>query len=308
MLRPSYWIFPIISGLVWLGTLLGLLIWWCVDADFAKYPSMEPTQTIAYISDVGAQKLKPLFITGCVITTIFLDISFLSDRWLRHRGRLVPNTTVSEKVLSGLTILFALVGTVGLILLSIFDTLRHPKLHDVFLLLFMAGYVLSAIFICWEYQRLGKHHKTHRVLAISFWIKLVFIIVEVILAIAFGVCNFKHASNAAAVLEWAIAFIFSFYVFSFYVDLFPAVHTRHAGHGSNQGFKSADPAVRRQADRDMEEAGSDRHLNGPFDHRDGGRHSDNGYADGHVDGGYHGQNGGRYANGYANGRGPHNNF
>lgn len=116
---------------------------------------MEPTQSIAYISDVGAQKLKPLFITGCVVTTIFLDLSFLSDRWLRHRGRLVPNTTIGEKVLSGLTIVFAIIGTAGLILLSIFDTLRHPRLHDIFLLLFIAGYIISAIFICAEYQRLG---------------------------------------------------------------------------------------------------------------------------------------------------------
>ena len=117
---------------------------------------MDPKQNIAYISDVGASNLKPLFIAGCVITTIFLDISFLSDRWLRHRGRLVPNSTTGEKALSALTIVFAILGTVGLILLSIFDTARHPKLHDVFLLLFIAGYILSAIFICWEYQRLGN--------------------------------------------------------------------------------------------------------------------------------------------------------
>lgn len=172
MLRLSYWVctfilslisqthtaqvFPIISGFMWLGTLLGLLIFWCVDEHRAHYASMDPRQTIAYISDVGATRLKPLFITGCVITTIFLDISFLSDRWLRHRGRLVPETTKGQKVLSALTIFWALVGTAGLILLSIFDTLRHPKLHDIFLLLFMGGYVLSAIFICWEYQRLGR--------------------------------------------------------------------------------------------------------------------------------------------------------
>lgn len=117
---------------------------------------MDPKQNIAYISDVGASNLKPLFIAGCVITTVFLDISFLSDRWLRHRGRLVPNATTGEKALSALTIVFAILGTVGLILLSIFDTARHPKLHDVFLLLFIAGYILSAIFICWEYQRLGN--------------------------------------------------------------------------------------------------------------------------------------------------------
>jgi FtsH-binding integral membrane protein len=155
MLRLSYWVFPIVAGVVWLGTLLGLLLYWSVETDGMKYSSMSPDQHIAYISDVGADRLKPLFVTGCVLTTILLDISFGADRYLRHKGRLVPNASTTEKVLSGLTIFFAVIGTVGLILLSIFDTAREPKLHDVFLLFFIAGYVFSAIFICWEYQRLG---------------------------------------------------------------------------------------------------------------------------------------------------------
>ena len=134
--------------------LLGLLIHWNVTGR-PQYPSMGAGQTIAYISDVGAESLKPLFIAGSCVTTIFLDASFLSERWLRHRGRLAQNLSRTEKVLSGLSMAFALLGTAGLILLSIFDTLRHPTLHDIFLLLFMVGYVLSAIFICWEYQRLG---------------------------------------------------------------------------------------------------------------------------------------------------------
>jgi len=227
----SYWVFPLISGFCWLGMLLGLLIHWNVDGR-PHYPSMDANQTIAYISDVGAQSLKPLFIAGSCVTTIFLDLSFLSERWLRHRGRLARNTTLTEKVLSGLSMGFAVIGTAGLILLSIFDTLRHPTLHDIFLLLFIAGFVISAIFICWEYQRLGIHFRQHRILRISFWIKLTFILVEVVLAIAFGVCNFKNKYNAAGVLEWAIAFIFTFYVFSFFIDLIPAVHTKHSARKS----------------------------------------------------------------------------
>lgn len=116
---------------------------------------MQDNQTIAYISDVGAAELKPLFVAGCIITTIFLDLSFGSDRWLRHKGRLVPNTSRGEKILSGLTILFAIIGTVGLTCLSGFDTAHYPIMHDIFLLLFIGGYLISAIFICWEYQRLG---------------------------------------------------------------------------------------------------------------------------------------------------------
>lgn len=133
---------------------IAMLVVWNVEGK-PIYPSMDPGQTIAYISDVGAEGLKPLFITGSVITTIFLDLSFVSERWLRHRGRLARNNTAIEKVLSGLSMVFAVVGTVGLICLGIFDTLRHPQLHDIFLLLFLAGYVFSAVLICWEYQRLG---------------------------------------------------------------------------------------------------------------------------------------------------------
>lgn len=134
--------------------LIAMLVVWNVEGR-PHYASMGERQSIAYISDVGAQGLKPLFIAASCVMVVFLDLSFISERWLRHRGRLARNRTVTEKVLTSLSLVCALVGTVGLICLTIFDTLRHPHLHDVFLILFMAGYLLSAIFICWEYQRLG---------------------------------------------------------------------------------------------------------------------------------------------------------
>lgn len=115
---------------------------------------MSENATIPYISNVGAHMLKPLFITGCALTTIFFDLSFAADRWLRHTRRLAPNTSTGEKVLKSLTIVFAVVGTAGLILLSVFDTWRHNILHNIFLGLFIGGYILSAIFICWEYRLL----------------------------------------------------------------------------------------------------------------------------------------------------------
>jgi hypothetical protein len=43
--------------------------------------------------------------------------------------------------------------------------------------------VLSAVFICAQYWRLGVHFKTYRNLRISYWMKLVFIVIEVGLAI-----------------------------------------------------------------------------------------------------------------------------
>jgi len=232
----SYWIFPLISACVWLGMLLAMFIDW-EAIGHPIYPSMEKGQTIAYISDVGAEGLKPLFIAGCVVTTVFLDLSFASERWLRHKGVLARNIEKWERIFSICSIVAALAGTLGLILLSIFDTLRHHHLHDAFLCLFIAGYVVSAIFICAEYQRLGIHYRNHRVLRISFWIKLAFILVEVAMAIGFGVCNTTGHRNAAAVLEWLIALIFTFYVLSFLIDLLPSVRTKHH---IPQGLQSAE--------------------------------------------------------------------
>ena len=60
--------------------------------------------------------------------------------------RLLPNMYKRERVMSTLAILGAFIGGMGLILLSIFDTKRHPSLHRVFLLVFMVGVALSAIF------------------------------------------------------------------------------------------------------------------------------------------------------------------
>jgi len=138
---------------------------------------------LSYISDTGAYSLKPLFIAGSTITVVLLDASLIAERWLRHRGKLARNTSWAEKSFSIIAIIAGIAGALGLILLSIFDTYRHPTLHDHFLILFIVGYVVSAIFVCAEYQRLGIHFRQHRILRASFWLKLFFIIVEVALAI-----------------------------------------------------------------------------------------------------------------------------
>lgn len=93
-----------------------------------------------------------------------------------------------------------------------------------------AGYLISAILICAEYLRLGIFYRSqHRILLTSFFIKLFFVVIEVGLAIAFGVCvrsDDTSMKDPGAVLEWAIAFVFTGYILSFVVDLLPSVRTR----------------------------------------------------------------------------------
>lgn len=97
---------------------------------------------------------------------------------------------------------------------------------------------------------------------ISFWAKLFFIAVEVILTVAFGVCNLKGRYNAAAVLEWAIAFIFTFYVLSFAVDLWPAVSNRRSGVFQSSSMCQPQYVEPAAMTREMEEGESDRGLMG----------------------------------------------
>ncbi|KAL2003466.1 hypothetical protein VTN02DRAFT_3777 [Thermoascus thermophilus] len=224
----SFWLFPVISSFMWIAMLLAMLGNWAVR-DTPIYPSMERGQTIAYISDIGAEGLKPLFIAGSCVTVVFLDLSFLAERWLRHAGQLVPNKGRLDKFFAVASIFFSIAGALGLILLSIYDTLRHPSKHVGFLIMFMVSYLISALCLCAEYLRLGIYYRSqHRILFISFWIKLSFVVIEVALAIGFGVCSHHpHRRNASAVLEWVIALVFTFYIFSFIIDLLPSVRTRH---------------------------------------------------------------------------------
>lgn len=221
----SYWVLPTISACAWLGMLIAMITVWATSSN-RQLPSMDPGQKIAYISDVGAFSLKPLFIACSAVTAVCLDLGLVAERWLRHTGRLAPNTSVTQKVLSIFSLFFAFAGAAGLICLTIFDTYRHDTVHNICLLIFIGGYVISAIFLCAEYQRLGIHYRHHRVLALSFWIKLAFIFIEMILAIVFASTSYTRHRNVAAVFEWAVSFIFTFYALSFIVDLWPSVRTK----------------------------------------------------------------------------------
>ena len=61
--------------------------------------------------------------------------------------------------------------------------------------------------------------------------------------LAFGSLNFKNKYNAAAVLEWSIAFIFTFYVLSFFIDLLPAVTSKRHRFSETQMQQEANDPI-----------------------------------------------------------------
>jgi hypothetical protein len=99
----------------------------------------------SYISDVAATYLKPLFIAMGTASVVLFTFGFVTERWLRHRGRLAHNTSWAQKILSICAIITGIAGAVGLILVTVFDTIHHKRLHNGFLVLFM--YVLHLLYL-----------------------------------------------------------------------------------------------------------------------------------------------------------------
>jgi hypothetical protein len=70
---------------------------------------------------------------------------------------------------------------------SSFDTLRHSSLHRLFLLIFMVGVALSAVFSIIEFRWIAKDFKGARRLRRAYIMKGIIAGILIILAIAFGV-------------------------------------------------------------------------------------------------------------------------
>ncbi|KAB8304611.1 hypothetical protein EYC80_003987 [Monilinia laxa] len=183
---------------------------------------------VPYVSDIGATKeMQPMFIIGCVLTTFLLAGCFIAERALRHKGRLARNTDTTEKVVAYLSIVSAVIGSMGLIFLSIFDVCRYKKVHNTMVGFFIGGYAVSAVFQFWEHYRMGcKYRDTHANLVISAYTKLVFIGIEGVLGIAYWYVFMAQNWDAGAAIEWAVSYVFCFYILSYLFDFLPALTTK----------------------------------------------------------------------------------
>ncbi|KAH7333609.1 Frag1/DRAM/Sfk1 family-domain-containing protein [Rhizoctonia solani] len=218
------WQFPLAAAFMWTATLTAMIITWAAEGK-PVYASQDGS--IPYISDIGASFLKPLFVVGSVITGLGFFLTVLAERVYREKGRLLPNIRRRGRVMGIISCICALIAAAGLSLLAGFDTLRHTTLHRLFLLIFMLGTVLSAIATTVEFlvlRREARHAAGLMVQGLtgSYIAKLVIVVMEVGLSISFGITMYKSSNEVAAVLEWTIAYIFVFFLLSFYFDLRPA--------------------------------------------------------------------------------------
>ncbi|KAF7888400.1 uncharacterized protein EAF02_002941 [Botrytis sinoallii] len=235
----SYWMIPTASAIIWFTTLNALLGAFIVFPPHdhlnstiparPPYPSMASQfHSVPYVSDIGATKeMQPIFIIGCVLTTFLLAGCFVAERTLRHKGRLARNTDKTERVVAYLSIVSAVVGSVGLIFLSIFDVFRFRTIHNIMVGLFISGYAFSAFCQFWEHYRMGcKYRDTHANLMVSAYTKLAFLALEGILGLAYWYVFIAKNWDAGAAIEWAVSYVFCFYILSYLFDFLPALSTK----------------------------------------------------------------------------------
>ncbi|WWC60534.1 uncharacterized protein I303_103108 [Kwoniella dejecticola CBS 10117] len=230
-----YVLFPILAALTWLGGILALLGLWVKDGK----PRYQPDEaSVVFISDVGATHQKT-FIGICCVTAGFYILSLFAERWLRHVDRLPTDLRKREKIFDWLAIVFCIIGSAGLVLLSAFNAFDHSTIHWTMTLVFIVGVALSAIFQSAEVWSLHKDHPDRKSLRRNSILKLTVVIIAIACAIAFGAtysicggnatpykshtaatCN--RVTSAAAALEWTVSFILVFYFLTIAADLWPA--------------------------------------------------------------------------------------
>lgn len=125
------------------------------------------------------------------------------------------------------------------------------------------------------------------------------------MAIVFAICTFKKYKNVGAIFEWIIALVFTCYVLTFFVDLYPAWHAKQAISNEEMGTVDAGDYRNEYAGAyEAQDHGAVPQAVPPprsdFDSRNGTMSSDYDYINGAAGGGSMSANGatnGNYVNG-----------
>ncbi|KAL8726439.1 MAG: hypothetical protein Q9166_006717 [cf. Caloplaca sp. 2 TL-2023] len=102
--------------------------------------------SLSFISDIGASRLKPFFITGAIITAIAYAGTIFAAHHVRYNRHMygIKDPQWKERV-SGLALVAGVAASVGCVGLTIFDTRRASEIHSPMLSLTFVGIALSAL-------------------------------------------------------------------------------------------------------------------------------------------------------------------
>ncbi|KAL9008985.1 MAG: hypothetical protein Q9173_005948 [Seirophora scorigena] len=138
-----YYLLPLIGGTAWFLTHLILLSYWLGEGR-PVYPS-QLNPYVPFISDIGAYRLKPLFIVGGTTTAVaYAGTIFAANRIRYHPSGYGIKDPKWKKVLAIIALIAGLVACVGCMCLTVFDTRHYSEIHRPMLKTTFAGIAISA--------------------------------------------------------------------------------------------------------------------------------------------------------------------
>lgn len=115
---------------------------------------MHAGQRVPYLSDIGANEMKPLFMTGFTLSAIFFSLGLTVDRWVVALS--LDYITRWQRVRSSLMIICVWLGSAFLVLMTAYDTTGTHWIHIIFLAVFFFKYAGLASTFCWELYHYGE--------------------------------------------------------------------------------------------------------------------------------------------------------
>jgi hypothetical protein len=198
----------IISSVVWLATIVTLFGQWG-KSGFIRYDGDDGE--VAYISNVGA-KFKPGFILGTVTIGLsyFLTLLFI---------KLYYDFEIERRFFSLLSLLFCLIASVSLILLSIFDSINYKRAHYTFVGLFIVFTLLSAVLSILYRFKNDQFNWVLALRALLIGLYIPLIVVFIVTGAIGGKTSRTNLKSVAASIEWSLALLLVVYFGSFAIDL-----------------------------------------------------------------------------------------
>lgn len=210
--------------------LIAMLACWSIQGH-PIYWFINPKMFPIYISDIGATNLQPLFISCSGWQGLFYVITLIVEYYLRRSGKLQYWFKKNERNLAITAIGFAIIGELGILFVSIFNTVLYDNVHHAMLAVFLVCVAISIALQSLEYLLMGIHYKkihvNHKIFnkfMISFILKTFFVITAIIFAICFGAIS---NPSIGACFEWTLAFWYMIIFLIFAWDLFPAAKNHH---------------------------------------------------------------------------------
>lgn len=202
----------IIACLAWIATIAALFGQWAKD-DFVRYEYDDGE--VAYISNVGARH-KSTFISGTAITGTFFVVTLIFTKLCFD----TENRRTHKRGISITSIVFGIIASISLLLLSILDSINHKGAHYTFTGLFLVFTLLSAIFTI-------IYRSSHNQVNLAVYLRVLFVSIVIPLAITFVIVSLikrpedqTQLKSVGASLEWSIAILFDIYLALFALDLF----------------------------------------------------------------------------------------